>query len=241
MSRLRRRERDSDNTESDSTRKARKLTERLLYDIEDHYRSYTSESSEIFVADVESDVDRFGSQLRFCIEDGLSFPCLRLRGGDPLPLDWTFGADIPSSDRDSAHRILHCSFDHLDRRAIEGLFADESGFELIYNEPEEVKGFFGHRLIQFLTSRFKSSKSTQATLGLTFKVVTSSTGLRIHYSHAYQLSPKRVFGSPTSPVTGYIQPGRYIFGVAGAGLSSPKFSDAEFDIPPSTQADLLEL
>jgi hypothetical protein len=71
--------------------------------------------------------------------------------------------------------------------------------------------------------------------------VTSTHGLRVHYSPAYFINPNLVFGSRTSPVNGTIQPGRYIFGVAGPGISGVKFSPAEFDIPDATQADLLEL
>ncbi|HEX7773001.1 MAG TPA: hypothetical protein VF435_11315, partial [Pyrinomonadaceae bacterium] len=193
------------------------------------------------LADVEENVNRFGVQLRFCIEQQLSFPCLNPETGEPIPLDWTYGAEIPASKQ---HAILWCycgapPFADLNKQLF---FSEQAKIEIKTDEPTKVKEYFKNRLRQFLTSRFRFAKTNPSvSSGLSFKVVTSSVGLRVHYSPAYYFNPSLFFGSPTTHVSGTLQPGRYMFGVAGVGFASPKFSDAEFDVPPNTQADLLEL
>jgi hypothetical protein len=230
-----------DDTNDDASQKAQQTVNRLLVNIESPAYSYFSVPVPIFLADVESDVNRFGVQLRFCIEHQLSFPCCKIGNADPIPLDWTFGADIPESRR---HALLHCfsgtpPFADLNKKES---FFDQSKAEIATEEPAKVKGYFKNRLTHFLTSRFKFAKANASpSSGLSFTVLTASLGLRVHYSPAYFLNPNLVFGSPTTPVSRILQPGRYVFGVAGVGFASPKFSDAEFDVPPETQAHLLEL
>jgi hypothetical protein len=230
---------NSDSTDDESSQKAKQTVDRLLLNIELPTYSYESVKIPIFLADVEENVDRFGVQLRFCIEEQLKFPCLHTETGDPIPLDWIYGAEIPAR-----HMILQCylgtpPFADLNKQLF---FTKEAKVEIKTEEPTKVNGYFKNRLTHFLTSRFRFAKANPAlSSGLSFTVVTSSLGLRVHYSPAYSFNPNLAFGSPTSPVSGTLQPGRYMFGVAGVGFTNPKFSDAEFDVPPETQADLLEL
>jgi hypothetical protein len=74
----------------DHAEAAKTLTDRLLDDIGNIERQYTSEALEIFVADVESDIDRFNLQLFYCYRDNLPFPCLNGSNANPIPLDVTF-------------------------------------------------------------------------------------------------------------------------------------------------------
>jgi hypothetical protein len=68
--------------------------------------------------------------------------------------------------------------------------------------------------------------------GLQVQVSCLTPGLRIHVSPAYFIS-WAFFGSPTSPVTSYVLPGRYIF--AGDGPMLPKRTKDHglFCIPPT--------
>ncbi len=60
---------------------------------------------------------------------------------------------------------------------------------------------------------------TIPTPGCTFVVSTNSPGLRVHRSGAFHIVPN-YFSSPTSPVTGVLQSGTYIFGVDGGAYSA---------------------
>jgi len=68
--------------------------------------------------------------------------------------------------------------------------------------------------------------------GLQVQVSCLTPGLRIHVAPAYFISWV-FFGSPTTPVTGYVLPGRYVF--AGDGPMLPKRTQdtGVFCIPPS--------
>lgn len=68
--------------------------------------------------------------------------------------------------------------------------------------------------------------------GLQVQVSCLTPGLRIHVAPAFFINWV-YFGSPTTPVTGYVLPGRYVF--AGDGPMLPKFTkdNGVFCIPPS--------
>jgi hypothetical protein len=66
--------------------------------------------------------------------------------------------------------------------------------------------------------------------GLQVQVSCLTPGLRIHVSPAYFISWV-YFGSPTTPVAGYVLPGRYIFAGDGPMLPKRKRDPAVFCIP----------
>lgn len=70
------------------------------------------------------------------------------------------------------------------------------------------------------------------------RVHTQTAGLRVHYTPSYFFTPNQVLGAPTTPVDGWVQPGRYKFGAMGKGFPL-KFDPADFDIPPQTEAHLV--
>jgi hypothetical protein len=74
--------------------------------------------------------------------------------------------------------------------------------------------------------------------GLEVQVSCNTPGLRIHISPAYFISWV-YFGSPTSPVTSYVLPGRYIFSGDGPMLPSLKFDPGVFSIPPDFRPSLV--
>jgi len=71
-----------------------------------------------------------------------------------------------------------------------------------------------------------------------FTIHTAQPGLRVHYTPAYFINWSNVFGSPTSPVAGWLQAGRYKFGGMDAN-GNFKFDNANFDAPPLTSAQLV--
>ena len=69
-------------------------------------------------------------------------------------------------------------------------------------------------------------------------VHTNSPGLRISYSPVYLFDGKgTIFGSPSTPVQGWIRPGRYIFGGA-QGAQPITWDGGEYDVPPALTISL---
>jgi hypothetical protein len=215
-------------------------------------RNYQCQHSDIFVADVEAAVDRFDAQLRFCARFGLGFPCLYF--GEALPVDWTsivpfaheglwegltrsqVTVDKSAWGKPATHPELSAWFHRL--LGSTSLF-NRFGGAMAYFDGARAISSFRKRLIEFLTVRFRARQSDISTgPGLQFQVVTQGYGLRVHWSPAYFFSPNNVFGSPTSPVDAWIQPGKYVFGAMGPDFPL-QFDPATFDIPPLTQANLV--
>lgn len=72
---------------------------------------------------------------------------------------------------------------------------------------------------------------------LQVQVRTERQKLRIHFSPSYLIDWSNVFGAPTSPVDGWIRPGRYKF--AGLSRTGEWYVDnSNFDIPPFYGIDL---
>ena len=67
---------------------------------------------------------------------------------------------------------------------------------------------------------------------LQVQVSCSTPGLRIHVSPAYFINWV-FFGSPTTPVTGYVSPGRYVFAGDGPMLPRRTKDNGVFCIPPN--------
>ena len=73
--------------------------------------------------------------------------------------------------------------------------------------------------------------------GLQIQVSCLTPGLRIHVSPAYFISWV-YFGSPTTPVSSYVLPGRYVFAGDGPMLPRRTKDHAVFAIPPTYHAAL---
>lgn len=236
---------DDGNAVDSNTEQATKLADQLLPAGSSESASDPPQPVDIFTADVEFDVARFNAQYEFYVSHGLPFPCLSSPTIYPIPIDISLGGGFPGLYPQLDYyyyRMYGPGFPYDLAHELRNRFFEESNVEVSMREPEETRGFLKSRIIQFLATRFNAPKQENTkSVALPFRVVTSSTGLRVHYSPAYFFNPSLVFGSPTSPVDDYIRPGRYIFGVAGSSLSKAKFSDAEFDIPDKTRADLMEL
>lgn len=236
------------------------LTEHLFSEEEkqhsyDFHRGHEMEG--IFQADVEFDISRFKSMVADCIKDGAHFPCIYTGGEVPIPIDYNSVYWVDPAQRSAIpHNIYRPEYDHL----LRNIFSEPEKVQVMPIDPLNVIEIFKYHLKRFLAVRIRGKESgpekdastypygippQRAALPpinvVPFRVVTSTHGLRVHYSRAYFINQALVFGSRTSPVDGYLHPGRYIFGVAGPSIHGVKFSKAEFDVPELRQADLWEL
>jgi hypothetical protein len=221
----------------DHERHAKALAERLLKNVGGGKRVYLSQPLDIYVADVEAAADRFDAQLQFCLRFKLGFPCVFIPA--LVPVDWS--SIIPSLKTDSWRWLTRVAEPGRFEKAWHSLpsFGRFGGIKLV--RPLDALRSLREGLVQFLTVRFSARKSNiSAGPGLRFRVITRTHGLRVHWSPAYFFNPNNVFGSPTSPVDGWIQPGKYKFGAVGPNFPL-RFDSATFNIPPLTQATLVRV
>jgi hypothetical protein len=201
--------------------------------------------SDIFTADVEMAFERFAEQYRTLRTVGQSFFGLEGRSGR-IPFD----VDVPQAlfagggrGRLGTARPRPWSgpiYEQWRRRVTITLssIADRYG-RVISISPSEALDLVGSGVREFLAVRFSARQSniSQAP-GLRFEVSTQTSGLRIHFSPAYFLNTRTVFGSPSTPVRQWIQPGRYVFGAVGPSTPLQFDLDSHYDIPPQDQAHL---
>jgi hypothetical protein len=208
------------------------------------------------LGDVVHDAERFGAQYRYAKDNGLPLPLLRSVENQtyalPVNADSAFFPQGRPANAVEAAEALRRSAEE----PLEGL--DTRMLELA--DPEEVASSFRGRLGEFLTARFRGVEQmreadaegppwmaaappadtttlTVTAQGILFQVFTQTQGLRVHFHPAYWHDANRVFGQPSSPVVGYLQPGRYVFGATGPHLAL-RFDPAEYDVPGTGRADL---
>lgn len=226
--------------ESDEDRSlARAMTEQLLSDVESVRRDSYLRRLEIYSADVELAVERFVVLLDAARRYEFNLPCLIL-GKDSRPIPMDFGLLAPAALEHFWYRFRpepppyywHWLTDwwrqtgYLDTKIVEV-------------PPREALSQFRSNLEDFLAVRFSARKSDiSQSPGLQFKVTTRHHGMRVYYSPAYFFTTDKVFGSPTTPVVQWIQPGRYVFGVKRPADALPRFDHGEYDIPPHKEARL---
>jgi hypothetical protein len=124
---------------------------------------------------------------------------------------------------------------------------------LSHHHPSDVQKFFGKYLADHLgvRSRFaaRSEDLSERTLrwidrlrgrregeplggsGWPVEVVTKESDLRVYYSPCYWVTERLVFGQPTTPVLGFVPPGRYRFATSG-GVGDFEWDPGLFDLPP---------
>jgi hypothetical protein len=224
----------------DNTGKAERLADELLKGFSGE-GPILYERSNVFWADIAADLERLGQFIkwRWRFED---FPCLVDDEG-PLPVDVSTAPSILSFMKISSSTPLYSFMEAFEGHKFEGV------------PVTLLKEVLHRRVTTFLTVR-GSTDEDEAPQGrafsvgaaragflsgpggyLSFQVQTRQSGLRIHYSPSYLLDWSNVFGAPTTPVDGWIRPGRYKF---GAMRKDGRFliDNANFDIPPLTTASL---
>ncbi len=196
-------------------------------------------------------------------------PCLRLEDGELAPLSMDqFGGSGHWSSPDWYHLagyydyVLMPQYEQLEE------LSKEEREDITFEGVEAAEGAVGRNLFSFLSFRFAGmkewtnwareteggpnspsshqSRSANSSVsppiapggGLQIKVSCRTPGLRIHISPAYFVT-WTYFGSPTSPVTSYVLPGRYIFAGDGPMLPRKRRDNGVFSIPPTYQPSLM--
>jgi hypothetical protein len=206
-----------------------------------------------YMASFEPIIERFGRQCAEFEGRKLPFPCVWTDGdrAGPLPVDvdallthWGL-ANVLKLRGDG----LNESFLVEVRQTLQAM-----GLDPTTSTVDDVRHFFRMRLIdqlemqvvpkgdRKLTASASSSNNSTGTapngaVGLPFTVITETPGLRIHVSTAVFFNPNTVFGGPSSPVKGFLSPGRYVFGgyrTNGEG----GFDRGEFPVPALREARL---
>lgn len=177
----------------------------------------------VSLADVEVSVERFVRQDSVLHERDVRVPALLDTHGQPIPIDIGLPRQIDGlaeTDVDPELVII------LVRTAATSTDDRAQRIELV--STEQARESFTSRLIRFLGLRINDVEgSSEGSPGYVFKVYTNSHSLRIHYSPAYFINYNLAFGSPTTPVSGYLQPGRYTFGA----YPNDYWDGVEYDIP----------
>ncbi|QDU66248.1 hypothetical protein Pla86_13140 [Planctomycetes bacterium Pla86] len=199
---------------------------------------------DVFLADVELSVERFRSMLYQLREAGVGeIPCLIRSGGDPVAIDWSTQLEMAGfyeSNRLSTHdlglRRGHIA-DLLNHLASRWFSSPSTPATQLVSSGELLRSF-SRRLVDFLQARFDARRSDiSGDPGMRFTVHANRNGLRVFYSPAYFVCPHTVFGSPTSPVVQWLQPGRYIFALEEPG-GLTYWDHGEYDVPPRHTATL---
>ncbi len=159
-------------------------------------------------------------------------------------------ATLRMSDRKRPSAVNKSSFvDIVGRRTERAL--NSMGLKWRYVSVDTALGIFAEHLREPVRSRLGWAQTQPDRQGsrmsasvppgmLQFTVNSVNSGLRIRYSPAYLFRGGTVFGSPSTPVHGYLPPGRYIFG--GESHAHPLIWDTGiWLIPPAKKADLVAI
>lgn len=202
---------------------------------------YRSVESGYFLADVEADAQSFASQLPIAAR-GDGVPCIVREEwqSPPVPIDlWDYTRghpDIPTFAPRGGFPLLRWELNQIYEYFARG---GERRLQVIAVPPPEAATLFRQHVIEFLKARFSAHPPLASpSPGVQFTVATKGSGERVHYSPAYFQKISTVFGSPTTPVSGWIQPGRYTFSVVGAN-GTMRFDPGQYSVPPSTSAQLI--
>jgi hypothetical protein len=148
-----------------------------------------------------------------------------------------------------AREQLEVFFRYRPRREVysRAPFGDDKVRMAGFDEAEEgvrrgLRGFLSYRfagLKMDRQARPRAAASGRGVVagGLQVEVSCRTPGLRIHISSAYFVNWV-YFGSPTTPVTSYVLPGRYIFCGDGPMVPTRKLDPGVFCIPPTYRACL---
>jgi hypothetical protein len=183
---------------------------------------YTSVAADVPLADVEADVQSFRNGLLYQRHVTQGVVCRETPSGPPIPIDiFDFWRVVMPSTPFPRHAV------------------EAAGLATMLTSAEEAISFFTARLNDFLTTRFAARESDiSRNPGYQIEVHTHHFGERVHYSPAYFQKISTVLGSPTTPVTGWIQPGPYTFSVMKAG-GQIAYDIGECPVPPLTVIDLV--
>ena len=199
-------------------------------------------ASNLPIADIETDIDTFITDLEILRDAEADVPAIRI-GGELVPMtlrhffdinNWNFLFPYPRYYRRSPilyewiYELRYLMRDNREngetlshetaRSTIERLAAEFLASRIASLTEFEKRGDSGSSL-SFLNVFRRRKGPSISTPGCTFSVTANSPGLRVFWSGAYLISPK-YFGSPTSPAISTLQSGTYAFGVDGGAYGN---------------------
>jgi hypothetical protein len=232
--------------DSASRRRADELASNLMAQVREgrFRRERQRNQSNVPLSDVIYNLERLSLLLAYSRSTDFPLPCLQINGT-------LVAIDLISEILPSRHlsvsldflvdsQWLYYLFRRMSRRGWE--FNDEG---VISVSPFEVEESTRVSLSSFLAYRIAGIGDTPSDTGgvfafnlpaapttyLTVKVSTANPGLQLSAAPAYFIN-WMYFGAPTSPVTGYLLPGMYIFGGSGPLQPKFKFDPTPIAIPP---------
>lgn len=213
------------------------------------------------INDVVADVDQMATEFAFARRWDAPILCFGLDEGDLAPISMneffggTFWSPFFSEDWPEFWEPL-LGFRFPSRRfweAIRARFKREEADVRVVGFLDAI-GAVERGLMDFLSYRFSGIKKWHEWIlprsggmgsgspptppavgpggGLQVQVSCLTPGLRIHVAPAYFISWV-FFGSPTTPVTSWVRPGRYVFAGDGPMLPKRTKDPGVFCIPPS--------
>lgn len=176
---------------------------------------------------IEEDVLQFAEQSSLLQTAGFGVhPCVMDGQGVPFPLK--LGPSLTSllrytagNDASSLPQMLATAF-----------AVNSVGAEFKHVPIEDARAGFVGKILRFISGFLDQSPPPNGPgYPYAFTVETVSHGLRVHYSEAYFFNPYQIFSAPTTPVSGYLHPGIYIFGASRAGQAPVFDTTAEYEVP----------
>jgi len=211
-----------------------------------------SHNAPIEFADIEQGLMRFQSEYRLAGQRNDEMLCAVVNTDETaIPVDSrSVYAAVSAHSDDLNERISNTERPWIDLGLLGDVVARIGGLETkVFNKDEAFQVFAGNLRYFIFTRLIGSSILASGGSGepsgrpappgvLPFTVHANFEGLRIHYDPIYLHSGNgKVFGSPSSPVDHWLEPGSYIFG--GATYGPPRWDpDGVYDVPPAAEAHL---
>jgi hypothetical protein len=232
-------------------------------------RHYAEQAEGVPVSDVVANIDQMAMEFAMARYLDGKILCLKLDNGElaPVSMNEFFGGSFLSSlDSEDLMDFYKYSdfppFRHFWRNKLRRAGSEEE--QSIVTDFREAQEGIERSLNGFLSYRFAGIKKWKEWIhgtgtsssgnsgssgvnplptvgaggGLQVQVSCLTPGLRIHISPAYFINWV-YFGSPSSPVTSYVLPGRYVFAGDGPMLPRRKKDNGIFCIPPSYHPSLV--
>jgi hypothetical protein len=183
---------------------------------------------ELAFLDVQTDLEHYRHQERILRDVGRGVPCLHSPNDVPLPLA-LFPLNYLANDEAPLREFT-------DRTDFSAEMSKALSAEVAEHDHDEARGFLRERLRSFLALRFFGLKpgpyrgaagpdppSSSKSPGLPFTVVTAGRfGFKVLCSGSYFLVPRQFGATLSTPVTGWLSPGRWIFGTRSSHAHSAR-------------------
>jgi hypothetical protein len=222
--------------------------------------------ADLSIADIETDASRFLLELDILQDVGAGVPALAVGDGSLVPVSLVFFDDgRPYRALGPFGHFAPEPYSFPDRqRLVYSLRARPRPFGgALTLTPAEARRSFSVRAREFLATRLAGLRRRDEDLygyglppqrfavdrfiggpvtrvsGCQFSVNTRSAGLTAHWSGIYYISPNYL-GAPTTPASGVLQAGTYVFGVSGRkyGASVQWDTNAVCSLPGSASVHL---